>query len=294
MKIILTGGTGFIGRALSRRLLERGDEAVLLTRKQIPPSPSSLEGIDAVINLAGEPIAGRWTKEKKEKIRGSRIDTTRAITVALTKVRQKPKLLINASAVGYYGDTKEAAVDESSPTGCDFLAGVCHEWEEAAKEAEKEGVRVVRLRFGVVLEKDGGALKKMLPPFKLFVGGPIGSGNQWFPWIHRDDLIGAILFALENKTVSGPVNVVAPEQIRQKEFSKIIGKVLRRPSWLPVPSFVLKLLLGEMAEMLLTGQKVIPKKLTETGFRFQFPDPESALKAIFSRAPSSVSSASAR
>ncbi|MBI2083658.1 MAG: TIGR01777 family protein [Deltaproteobacteria bacterium] len=280
MKILLTGGTGFIGRPLLKKLLEKGHEVTLLTRQQIP-NFACPDGTDAIINLAGETIAERWTKEKKEKIRRSRVDTTRAIITAIGKTSQKPRLLINASAVGYYGDTKEVPVDESSPRGYDFLAEVCREWEETAQEAEKDNVRVVRLRCGVVLGKDGGALQKMLPPFKFFVGGPIGSGNQWFPWIHREDVIHAIFFALENEKLSGAVNVTSPEPIRQKEFAKILGKVLGRPSSLPVPSFVLKLLLGEMSEMLLTGQRVVPKKLTEAGFQFQYPDLESALKAIF-------------
>lgn len=299
MKIILTGGTGFIGTPLRQRLLEKGYEVLLLTRnpasipsqkgltvaawdgKTVRDESVRLQGVDAVINLAGEPIATkRWTQKQKEKILSSRIDATRAIVFAMAKSAKRPSVLINASAVGFYGNVPEGDVTDDHPRGTDFLAETCSRWEEEARAAEPLGVRVVRLRIGIVLAEEGGALRKMLLPFKLFAGGPPGSGRQWFPWIHRDDVIGAILFALDHPNLSGPVNLTTPAPVTMKEFCKSLGKAIRRPSWAPVPAFVLKAILGEMAEVVLSGQRAIPKKLMEGGYKFRYPALGEALASL--------------
>ena len=303
MKIILTGGSGFIGSRLVERLAMKGHDVIVLTR-----DPSSLEirkysnvkakqwdgknsgawssevdGADAVMNFAGESIGGkRWTSKQKEKILNSRIDATRALIDAMKQAKKKPGVLINASAVGYYGPVEEGEVMESHQPGNDFLAGVCKRWEQEAQAAEQLGVRVVILRQGVVIDKGGGALEKMSLPYKMFVGGPVGSGRQWFPWIHRNDAVNIALFAAENISIAGPVNVVAPEIVRMKEFSKALGRAMHRPSVLPVPGFVLKVALGEMSEMLLTGQRVVPARLTVAGYSFLYPQLDRALRAIFS------------
>ena len=303
--MILSGGTGFIGTPLRRRLLEKGHQVTLLTRnpssvktegdrlkaalwdgKNSGAWTAEVDGAGAIINLAGEPIvAKRWSKKQKERILTSRLDATRAIVSAVAKATQKPKVLVNASAVGFYGDAPEGEVTESSPAGNDFLAGICKRWEEEAQRAQAHGVRVVRLRTGIVLEKGGGALQKMLLPFKLFVGGPLGSGRQWLPWVHREDVIGAILFVLENQSVSGAINMTAPTPVTMKQFCTTLGTVMDRPSWAPVPSFVLKIVLGEMSEVVLTGQKAIPKKLREAGYPFLFPKLEEALVGILRTPP---------
>lgn len=301
MTIIVTGGTGFIGNALVERLLQERHNVILLTRnpvkvqsrpnlrmekwdaKTIGPWEEVVHSADAVINLAGEIIAGkRWTKRQKEVILGSRVDATRVLVRAIEQASKKPSLLVSASAVGYYGSVPLGDVPESFPRGSDFLADVCGRWEEEALAAAKSGVRVVTPRLGVVLAHDGGALARMLLPFKLFVGGPFGDGKQWFPWIHRDDVVEGILFLLRSSTISGAVNFVAPEPLTMKEFSRRIGGILRRPSWAPVPSLALRILLGEMADMLLTGQRVIPKKLTDAGYVFRYPSLTEALREILS------------
>jgi uncharacterized protein len=298
MKIILFGGTGFIGNALRKELLTKGHEVFLFARSPRAISEKNLtvvqwelnkfdslnyfDGADAIINLAGESIgAGRWTEKRKEKIIRSRIDTTAAIVKLISMAENKPGVLINASAVGYYGNVENSAVTESHSKGSGFLSDVCEKWESGAAEAEKYDVRVVLMRFGIVLEKDGGALCKMLLPFKLFFGGPLGSGSQWMPWVHRDDVVSSIIFVLENKKISGAVNVTAPNPVRMKEFAKILGRVLNRPSWFPVPAFILKIVLGEMSEMVLTGQKAIPEKLIREGYKFKFPELFGAVEEIF-------------
>jgi uncharacterized protein len=298
MKITVLGGTGFIGKILMKNLVQEGHKVVLLSRNPLNISKADIEaakwdadhidawikyidGADAIINLSGEPIGSkRWTQKQKDKIIDSRLKTTRAIVSAISKSKSKPKLLINASAVGYYGNVESGEVTELSDSGAGFLSDVCKKWETGAKEAEKYGVRVVLVRLGIVLEKDGGALKKMLLPFKLFIGGPLGSGKQWLPWVHRDDLVGSMLFILKNQNISGVVNITSPNPVRMKEFSRELGKILKRPSMFPVPAFVLKILLGEMSEMILTGQKAIPQKLIEAGYKFKFPELKSALKEI--------------
>lgn len=301
MKLVVAGGSGFIGQALLQRLVNEEHEVTLLTRnsseagRQINPAveivqwdalsvgswSSKVNGADAVLNFAGEPIAGRrWTATQKEKITRSRIDATRAIVSAIRQAEKKPSVLVNASAVGYYGSVEEGHVTETRGPGVGFLSQVCSLWESEARTAESLGVRVAMLRIGVVLGDGGGALEKMLLPFKIFVGGPIGSGKQWFPWVHRDDVIGAILYTLATPNLSGPINMTAPEVVSMKDFCSALGEVLNRPSWAPVPGFVLKIMLGEMAEMLLTGQRVVPSKLQQHGFHFKYPNLIPALNNI--------------
>ncbi len=303
MRIVLTGGTGFVGRELLQVLLAQKHQVTLLTRNSKKAGLSNtllkvvywdgkspgdwtrdIDGADAVINLAGESIAnGRWTRRQKELLIHSRIDSTRALASAIANANKKPPVLINASAVGYYGPVESDDVTETYSKGMGFLADLCQMWELEARAAESSGTRVVLLRIGVVLENGGGALKKMTPPFQMYVGGHIGTGRQWFSWIHRDDLINIVLFALKNPDLKGPVNAVAPKPVTQKEFSQALGKALGKPCWAPVPGFVLKLGLGEMSEMLLTGQKVVPEVLNRSGFSFKFPDPDSALSDIFKK-----------
>ena len=298
MKIVITGGSGLIGRKLIEELLRAPHKVTVLSRRpenvrKIFPAvhgeiwdaktsnglSSVLNGADAVINLAGESIAAkRWTQIHKERILSSRMETTQAIIDAIRQVKQKPSVLLNASAVGYYGNVPEGDVTEEHPKGIGFLADVCAQVESTALQAQDSGVRVVLLRTGVVLNRYGGALQKILLPFRLFIGGPMGSGIQWFPWIHLQDEVRAIVFAMENERMSGPLNLAAPDSIRMREFCRTLGRILRRPSWIPVPACALKLALGEMAEpLLLHGQKMIPQKLMDAGFKFQFPKLEDAL-----------------
>ncbi|MBI4430313.1 MAG: TIGR01777 family protein [Candidatus Omnitrophica bacterium] len=302
-KIIVAGGTGFVGSALLKQLKESGYETVLLTRNpdalgSIKPMVSKavrwdartggtwaeeLNGAFGVINLTGESIAAkRWTARQKNVILSSRVNAVRALVQAMKNQENGPKVFISASAVGYYGNVEEGDITETCAKGSGFLADTCGLWESEAKSAEKLGIRTVLLRIGVVLEKGGGALAKMLPPFMLFAGGPLGSGRQWFPWIHRDDAAGIILFALKTEALSGTVNTTAPVPVRMKEFCAEFGKAIHRPSWAPVPAFALKILLGEMSGLLLEGQKAVPQKLVRSGYSFRYPKVDRALKAIFS------------
>jgi uncharacterized protein (TIGR01777 family) len=294
MKVLITGGTGFIGSALARELKSSGHNVIITTRKEADSEdkltwnlpdlipPDIISDIDAVINLAGEPIAPeRWTKERKKRIMSSRVETTRALAESMKNADPKPKVLISASAVGYYGPHEDEIINEESPPASDFLAEVCRAWEAEALKAEELGIRVVPIRIGGVLESDGGALKQMVTPFKFLLGGPIGSGRQWFSWIHRDDLVGIIKFALEDDSVTGPVNGTAPEPVRNREFAAALGKALNRPSSFAVPAFAVKMTLGELGEVLLTGQRVIPEKILKAGYHFKYPEINEALKAIF-------------
>jgi uncharacterized protein (TIGR01777 family) len=304
MKVVLAGGTGFIGSALISALLERGDKVILLTRNlhaaQLrwdaevdarlwnarDPGPwiMAVNGADAVVNLAGESVAGaRWTPERKLALIKSRLDSTRDIVAALTAAKEHPLVLVNASAVGYYGEEPEGECTEDAPQGSDFLAALCGQWEREARAAEKLEVRVVMARFGVVLGKKGGALAKMLPPFKLGLGGPLGSGRQPFPWIHIDDAVGAILFAIDDAKLSGPVNLAAPGVRTNAEFTKALGRALHRPAFLPAPAFALRLALGEMSSLLLKGQRATPKKLLERGYKFRHPSLDGALASLFAK-----------
>jgi uncharacterized protein (TIGR01777 family) len=240
-----------------------------------------IDGADAVINLTGELIAGkRWTKRQKERILMSRVNSTRALVSSIEQAQRKPSVLINVSAVGFYGSVPDGDVTEASPRGNDFLAEVCSQWETEAFEAEKSGVRVVTPRLGVVLARDGGALTKLMMPFRFFAGGYVGTGRQWFPWIHIKDVMRAFLFLLNNPKVAGPVNTAAPQPLTMKEFTKTLGQVMRRPAWTAVPSFLLRLALGEMSGMLLTGQRVVPRKLLDAGFTFEYASAQTALTDI--------------
>lgn len=301
MKIVLTGGTGFIGYSLQDSLIRQGHEVIVLSRRPAQDSNSSaryvlwdpvhgneweqsLRGADACINLAGEPIAAkRWTKAQKLKIIESRCDATHALAHAIQKLDKKPKVLINASAVGWYGPHGDEIITEEQRPGTDFLAQTCKAWETHAVRAEDFGLRVVRLRIGIVLEKDGGALQKMIPPFQFFIGGPLGDGRQWMSWIHREDVVGLILWALENSKVSGALNATAPNPVTMKDFAAALGKVMGRPSFAAVPGFVLKTLLGEMSDLLLKGQRVVPEKALRLGYQFKYPSLEPALRAILGK-----------
>jgi uncharacterized protein (TIGR01777 family) len=275
MKIAVAGSSGLIGAELLRELRERGDEVVALPRRGTVRW--SLEGIEAVVNLAGASIGGkRWSPEYKKEILDSRVLSTRELVEAMRSAERKPLVLVNASAAGFYGGRGDELLDESAGPGADFLAGVCQEWEAEARKAEDLGVRSVQPRTGVVLSARGGALQQMLPPFKAFVGGPLGSGKQWFPWIHIADEVAAIMRAIDSD-LRGPVNLASPGIVTMKEFARGLGKALHRPSWAPVPAAPLKILLGEFALVLLEGQRAVPKKLIDTGFKFRFPDLEAAL-----------------
>jgi uncharacterized protein (TIGR01777 family) len=302
MKLVVAGGAGFIGARLCNQLDRQGHSLTILTRSVSaadspnkttilwqPGSPGTwernleeaIDGADGVINLAGEPIAGkRWSVAQKRRLRSSRIDTTRTLVTAIGKAKKKPAFLLNASAVGYYGPRGDEVITEESGRGGGFLAGLCSDWEEEAKRAESYGVRVIRLRTGIVLGKGGGALAKMVPPFKLFIGGPLGSGKQWMPWIHVEDEIGMIQLLMENSNARGAVNACAPNPVTMKEFCPTLGSVLHRPCWAPVPAFALRLLLGEMAEMLLTGQRAVPAAAERLGYRFRHPELREALENI--------------
>jgi uncharacterized protein len=298
MRLVIAGGTGFIGSALRARLREKDHLLAILTRSESPKASATnekwiawdpfsgkapieaVDGTDGIINLAGEPIAGkRWTASQKEKIRSSRIATTRALVDAVAGAKVKPRFLINGSAVGYYGPRGDEMVTEETRPGNDFLARLCVEWETEAKKIESHGVRAVLLRTGIVLGRGGGALAKMIPPFKFFAGGPLGSGKQWMPWIHLEDEVGLILFAVRNDSASGPFNATAPNPAVMREFCSTLGTVLGRPSWAPVPGFALRLLLGEMADMLLTGQRAIPEQPQKLGYKFRYPNLREALQA---------------
>lgn len=300
MKVVVAGGTGFLGRALTRALIERGDEVVVLSRREgespglrqvvwnaRPGEPrpwwEEVDGADAVVNLAGTPVLSglRWSDAHKQQVLGSRLDATAALRDAIAAAGRRPSVLLNASAVGYYGFRDATPVDESAPAGTDFLAQVVRRWEEATVPVAAMGVRVVLLRIGVVLAKDGGALPRMLLPFRLGVGGPLGSGAQWMPWIHLDDVVGLMLHALDLPTVEGPVNAVAPQGVDNATFSRALGKAMRRPAFMPTPAFAMKLLMGEASSLVLEGQHPVPKKALASGYEFRWPTLDEALGNIF-------------
>ncbi len=295
MRVVVTGGTGFIGRPLCQKLVKLGHSVIVLTRdpgsavarldqrvsltgwegaqRSSPQYLAALQGCEAIINLAGEPIAGRrWTDRVKDDHRASRIGTTAGLVSALSTSGVKPGLLISASAIGYYGPRGDETLTEESPPGAGFLASLCSGWEAAARAAEPLGMRVVLPRIGVVLGKGGGPLGKMLTLFRLGLGGPMGSGTQWISWIHRDDLVDLLVTAMGNPTFRGPVNATAPHPVTNREFASTLGRVLNRPARLPVPGFLLRLALGQMAdELLLTGQRVVPQRAERWGYRFRYP-----------------------
>lgn len=276
MKVAVTGATGLIGRHLLTTLVAEGHEALAIPRRA--PAPLS----DAVVHLAGEPVAQRWTAESRARIRDSRVEGTRRLVESLSKLPQPPNVLVCASAIGYYGDRGDETLIEQSSPGHDFLAQVCTAWEKEAAAAEALGVRVVRLRIGVVLARDGGALASMLPPFRFGVGGKLASGRQWMSWIHIDDVTGLIAHAL-NAPISGAMNATAPEPVRNSEFTEVLARVLHRPAIFPVPAFVLRLAFGEMSEILLAGQRVLPKAAEAAGYRFQFTSLQPALADVLLR-----------
>ncbi|MFW9260352.1 TIGR01777 family oxidoreductase [Nostoc sp. CALU 546] len=319
MKVAITGATGFVGSRLVQRLHGKGHKIVVLTRnttfaQKVFPSEafpnveivaytpnasgswqSVIASCDGVVNLAGEPIGeGRWTPERKQEILNSRKFGTQKVVEAIANANPKtavattggtpatrclPSVLINASAIGYYGTSETAIFDETNISGNDFLAQVCQAWEAEARKVKDAGVRLVILRFGIVLG-NGGALGKMIPPFKLFAGGPIGSGRQWFSWIHVDDLVSLILEALTKPEIEGVYNATAPNPVRMADLSQTLGEVMNRPSWLPVPAFAIEALLGDGAIVVLEGQQVIPKRTLETGFEYKYPNLQSALTQI--------------
>ncbi|HEX2522573.1 MAG TPA: TIGR01777 family oxidoreductase [Terriglobia bacterium] len=292
MKILISGSTGLVGSALVPSLQSNGHEVVRLVRSSNSGagsitwnpmsgqlSAASLEGIDAAVHLAGENIAARrWTPAQKTLIRESRVVGTRLLAETLAKLKAPPKTLVCASAIGFYGDRSDQRLNEDSPPGTGFLADTCRDWEAAAKPAADRGIRVVHLRTGIVLASQGGALAKMLTPFRLGIAGIIGDGQQYMSWISLDDLVAAISFALSGQTLRGPVNAVAPNAVTNHEFTKTLGRVLRRPTVFPMPAFAARLAFGEMAEgLLLASTRVEPKRLMDTGFRFRFPELEGAL-----------------
>jgi uncharacterized protein (TIGR01777 family) len=300
MNILITGATGFVGRRLCEMLHQAGHTVRALSRdsvaakqrvphlkevfpwnplQELPPL-QAFEGCDAVVNLAGESIAGRWTAPKKQLIRDSRVQGTKNLVNALAQLSSRPKVLISASAIGYYGDRGEETLTEDAAPGSDFLAQVCRDWENEALKAESLGMRVVRLRIGLVLGRGGGTLQALLPLFRVGLGGPLGSGRQWWSWIHRDDLCRLIVQILANENVSGPINATAPQPVRQKEFAQVLGRVLRRPAFLPTPAFALKIALGEFADGILASQRALPRRAQEMGYRFQFEELEGALREI--------------
>jgi len=295
MKILVSGSHGLVGKTLIKAFEIDGHEIYRLVRhapdssKEIEWSPerysiaiSMIEGFDAVCHLAGESIAsGRWSDEKKLKIRESRTKGTKLLSDALANLRHPPKTLISASAIGYYGNRGDEVLTEASAPGSDFLSEVCVEWEKATEHATTMGIRVVNTRFGIILDKEGGALAKMLPPFRMGIGGRIGDGRQWMSWIALDDVVGALKFVLANEALSGPVNFVAPNPVTNAEFTKALGQALSRPTFFPIPAFGVRLAFGEMADaLLLSSQKVAPKTLQNAQYQFRYPELRNALQKI--------------
>ncbi len=297
MQVTVTGGTGFIGSHLVMRLRNAGHAVRILGRSpkkgmtrdtpvflwnatEAEPPPESLLGVDAVIHLAGEPISQRWSPENRRRIRASRVEGTRLLVEAMARLERPPSVLVSASAIGYYGDRGEEVITEASAPGEGFLAEVCEAWETEAKRAADHGVRVVNMRNGMVLGAGGGALAQMLPPFRMFIGGKLGSGEQWMSWVHLDDVAGLIEYALQNPAVSGPVNATAPNPVRNKQFTQTLARTLHRPALFTVPEAGLKLLFGEMASILLDGQHVLPKAAESAGYVFQYPELGSSLKDL--------------
>jgi len=286
MNITVTGATGFIGRYLVQSLARDGHSVRALSRAAWDvlagePPAESLAKADAVVHLAGSPVAQRWTSGAKKKIRASRVQGTHHLVTALSTLSGRPEALVCASAIGIYGDRGDEVLTEASPIATGFLADVCHEWEQEADLAEALGIRVVKLRFGIALGRKGGALEKMLPPFRAFVGGKVGTGSQWMSWIHIADIVGLIRHAIEHP-VSGVMNATAPNPVRNREFARELGAALHRPAIFPVPALALRILLGEMASVLLAGQRVLPKAAESTGYRFEFPDLGGALRDLSS------------
>jgi hypothetical protein len=303
MKVVIAGGSGFLGTALTRTLIGEGHDVVILTRQQPAAAPTrrltpvawnpdgqsgawaaALEGADAVVNLAGESIAARrWSKAHKEALRNSRLMATRSITTAIREAARPPRILVSGSAVGYYGDRGDETLTETSAPGRDFLAELAKDWEAAANDVAHV-TRVAFIRTGIVLDRREGALPKMLPPFLMFVGGPLASGTQYMPWIHRDDWVRLVAWTITDEGARGPLNATSPRPVTNREFSTALGRALKRPSLLPAPAFALRLALGEMADaLLLSGQRALPVRATELGFSFRYVNIDEALADIFNR-----------
>lgn len=301
MRVIITGGSGLIGRALAGNLSNQGYEVIILSRnpekqdRRLIPGVRLeawdgvsargwghlVDGADAIVNLAGENLAqGRWTAARKKALLESRVNPGRAVSEAIAQASHKPGVLIQASAVGYYGPRQDEVITEQAPQGKDFLADLVGRWEASTSEVEVAGVRRVITRSGVVLSMQGSALPRMVLPFRFFVGGRLGSGRQWFPWIHIDDEVAGIRYLIEHQDISGVVNLSAPNPLTNAGFARVLGRVMRRPSFFPVPAFVMRLLFGEMATVLLDGQRVVPQRLMDSGFVFRYPEAESALRAL--------------
>jgi len=302
VKIVIAGGTGFLGRPLTGRLAAEGHEVVILTRGTASGLPAravvwspeddvstagawvrEIDGADAVVNLAGESIAGRrWSAAHKQRVLDSRVRATRSLAAAIAGASRPPSVFASGSAVGYYGSLGDELAVETTPAGSDFLATVCQQWEAEANRAASPRTRVVCIRTGLVLERDGGALSQMLPPFKFGVGGPVGSGRQYWPWIHRTDWVDLVRWAVRTDAAVGPLNATAPEPVRNVEFARALGWALRRPSFMPAPAFALRLMLGEMADaLLLSGQRAVPAKAGALGFSFTYTRLDDAFGAIF-------------
>jgi len=298
MRILITGASGLVGKELQKSFAEKGYEMLLASRSEPKDDkhiqwtieeglsePEKLEGIDVVVHLAGENVSGgiRWNDEKKKAIRDSRVLGTRNVVDAISKLKKKPHTFIASSAIGFYGERGDEEVTESSAAGDNFLAGVCKEWEAESRRAEDAGIRTVLLRTGIVLSKEGGALATMLTPFKLGVGGVVGSGKQWMSWISLEDEIAVINFAIENENIRGAVNAVAPNPVTNEEFTKTLGEVLYRPTFIPLPEFAVSMIFGEMGDaLLLASTKVMPKRLEDAGFEFKHPNLKEAVEKAVS------------
>ncbi len=311
MRVIVAGASGLIGRKLCAKLRQRGDSVVALVRRVEPSAAwaagleqlawdgrsqggwsSAIDGADAVVSLAGAPVGGkRWSEAYKREILDSRVLSSRALVEAMRAAKARPRAFVAGSAIGFYGFHGDEVIDESAAPGSDFLADVCRQWEDESRKADALSVRTVLLRTGIVLAREGGALQQMLPPFKAFVGGPIGDGKQWFSWIHVDDEVGLIEHALDRE-LRGPLNATAPEAVTMKDFCKALGRALGRPSWLPVPGFALRVGLGEFASMLTEGQRVSPKAALASGYSFHFPALQAALADVLG--PSKAGAAESR
>ena len=289
MKIGIIGATGYIGSRLRAATLASGHEVVCFSRNERPgfrqfslDAVPDFSGLDAIVNLAGESILGLWTRQKKEKILRSRVDTTRQVLEGMSRLPDGPRILINASAIGYYGETGENLATETSPAGTGFLAQTCNAWEEATQGSIAERVRVIRLRIGFVTGP-GGAMRFVLPLFKMGLGGPLGNGRQWMSCIHVDDVAGLILWAIANESISGPVNAVCPEPVRNIDFTRALARAVHRPAILPAPAFALRLALGELSRVMLDSVRIIPKVALEDGYTFRFPNVEAGLQASSAR-----------
>jgi len=302
MKVLITGGTGFVGTQLTNRLIQEGDEVTILTRSpkapkgtafgvyylqgdptQKGPWQDSIKNHDAIINLAGASIFSKWTDAYKKLIRDSRMTTTRNLVEGIPAHSERKITLFSTSAVGYYGFHGDEELAEEAPPGNDFLARLAVEWETEALKAQEKGARVVITRFGIVLGEKGGALGQMIPLFKKFIGGPIGNGRQWFSWVHIKDLAEAFVFLMKHPEISGPVNLCSPNPLQNKDLAKALGKALHRPSFMPAPGFMIKLVLGEFGSVILEGQRVIPRRLLDSGFSFQYPNIDKALQNLMGR-----------